>query len=95
VVIRVRESVHGAEVLAKLREIVRGYPGSKPLRLRLELAEGGCVMVDCPKGGVSIDPELRRRVDELLGEGNFRLMAAARTPSPRITNGRRRAMARA
>jgi len=94
VVIRVREDVHGGDLLPKLREIVRGYPGTKPLRLRLELADGGCVMIDCPKSGVAIDPELRRRVDELLGQGNFRIMAAARTPTQPATNGRRRALAR-
>jgi DNA polymerase-3 subunit alpha len=94
VVIRVREDVHGSDTLATLREIVRGYPGNKPLRLRLELADGGSVMLDCPKSGVTIDPELRRRVDELLGAGNFRLTAASRAPAPAAANGRRRAMAR-
>jgi DNA polymerase-3 subunit alpha len=93
VVIRVREEVHGVDVLAALREIVRGYPGPKPLRLRLELADGGVVMVDCAKSGVTIDAELRRRVDELLGPDNFRLVGAApRTASPHVTNGRRRAV---
>jgi DNA polymerase-3 subunit alpha len=95
VLIRVREDVHGVDALATLREIVRGYPGNKPLRLRLELADGGCVMLDA-KGGVTIDPELRRRVDVLLGAGNFRLQggAAKSTPAPQYNNGRRRAMAR-
>ncbi len=46
VMIRVREDEHGVETLTSLREIIRGYPGSKPLRLRLELAEGGSVMLD-------------------------------------------------
>ena len=94
VLIRVREDVHGETALSTLREIVRGYPGNKPLRLRLELADGGCVTIDCPKSGVTIDPELRRRVDELLGAGNFRLLAASRAPSPPATNGRRRALVR-
>jgi DNA polymerase-3 subunit alpha len=96
VLVRLREDVHGADALATLREIVRGYPGSKPLRLRLELTAGGCVTLDCAKSSVTIDPELRRRVDDLLGPGNFRLIGAApRTapPSP-AANGRRRAMAR-
>jgi DNA polymerase-3 subunit alpha len=94
VMIRVREDEHGIEALTTLREIVRGYPGSKPLKLRLELADGGCVVLDCPKSGVTIDSELRRRVEELLGPGNFRLMAGARTPPPAATNGRRRALVR-
>jgi DNA polymerase-3 subunit alpha len=94
VVIRVREDMHGIDALNKLREIVRGYPGTKPLRLRLELADGGCVSIDCPKSGVTIDPELRRRVDELLGSGNFRLLSAPRTTAPHATNGRRRTLVR-
>jgi DNA polymerase-3 subunit alpha len=93
VLIRVREETHGVDALTTLREIVRGYPGSKPLRLRLELADGGCVVLDA-KSGVSIDPELRRRVDELLGGDNFRLQGGAPKPStvPHNGNGRRRAM---
>jgi DNA polymerase-3 subunit alpha len=95
VVIRVREDTHGIDLLTPLREIVRGYPGPKPLRLRLELADGGCVLLECGKNGVTIDPELRRRVDDLLGTGNFRLIGAAPKPaSPQNGNGRRRAMAR-
>ena len=95
VLIRVREDVHGADALGTLREIVRGYPGNKPLKLRLELAEGGCVMLDA-KSGVTIDPELRRRVEELLGTGNFRLQGGApkSTPAPHNGNGRRRQLAR-
>jgi DNA polymerase-3 subunit alpha len=95
VVIRVREETHGPDVLPALREIVRGYPGPKPLRLRLELVDGGCVVLECAKSGVTIDAELRRRVEELLGAGNFRLVGA--TPRPAASNGasnRRRAMAR-
>jgi DNA polymerase-3 subunit alpha len=94
VLIRVREDAHGTEALVKLREILRGYPGNKPLRLRLELADGGCVTIDCPKSSVAIDPELRRRVDELLGGGNFRLLSAPRIPAPHSTNGRRRTLVR-
>jgi DNA polymerase-3 subunit alpha len=94
VLIRVREEEHGADALSTLREIVRGYPGNKPLKLRLELADGGCVTLDCPKSSVTIDPELRRRVDELLGSGNFRLVAGSRTPPAPATNGRRRALVR-
>ena len=96
VIIRLLEDAHGPETLTALREIVRGYPGNKPLRLRLELAAGGCVTLDCPKSGVAIDPELRRRVDDLLGPGNFRLLGAAprSAPPPHAANGRRRVLAR-
>jgi DNA polymerase-3 subunit alpha len=94
--VRVREEQNGGELLTALREIVRGYPGNKPVRLRLELIGGGVVTLDCPKSSVSIDPELRRRVEELLGPGSFRLTAAPPRPAPQqqTSNNRRRAMAR-
>jgi DNA polymerase-3 subunit alpha len=97
VLIRVREDTHGSEILTSLREIVRGYPGTKLLRLRLDLAEGGSVTLDCTKSAVAIDPELRRRVEELLGPGSFRVIGGApkaSSPQQRATNNGRRAMAR-
>jgi DNA polymerase-3 subunit alpha len=72
VTICVTEDRHGEASLAKLREIVRGYPGAKPLKLRLDLADGGSILLDS-KLPVTIDPELRRRVDDLLGPGYFRV----------------------
>jgi len=94
VLIRLREDTHGIDALTPLREIVRGYPGNKPLKLWLDLAEGGSVTLDCAKSAVSIDPELRRRVEELLGPGSFRVTGAAPKPTPPPANNRRRAMAR-
>ncbi|HVT29728.1 MAG TPA: DNA polymerase III subunit alpha, partial [Lacipirellulaceae bacterium] len=96
VLIRVRENGNDSDVLASLREIVRGYPGNKPLRLRLELADGGVVTMDCSKSSVTIDPELRRRVEDLLGSGSFRLTAATSRPAlhQQAANNRRRAMVR-
>jgi DNA polymerase-3 subunit alpha len=95
--IRVREDMHGEEALGKLREIVRGYPGPKPLRLHLALADGGAVTIECAGGGVALNPELRRRVDDLLGPGNFKLIAGAPRPTvtaPAPSQARRRELAR-
>jgi DNA polymerase-3 subunit alpha len=96
VMIRVREETQGIEILTPLREIVRGYPGNKALKLRLELADGGSVTLECAKSAVSLDPELRRRVEDLLGPGSFRVMGAAPKASPprQAANNSRRAMAR-
>jgi DNA polymerase-3 subunit alpha len=94
VLIRLREDMHGNGGLEKLREIVRGYPGNKPLKLRLDLADGSSVTLDCPNGRVEINSELRRRVDDLLGPGNFKLVGAAPRATPPPANGRRRAMER-
>jgi DNA polymerase-3 subunit alpha len=91
--IRVREDRHGADGLEKLREIVRGYPGQKNLRLRLDLTDGSSVQLDCPRS-VELDAELRRRVEELLGPGHFSLVGEAPKPvAARPQNGRRPAMA--
>jgi DNA polymerase-3 subunit alpha len=96
VLIRIREDTHGIEKLTPLREIVRGYPGTKPLKLRLDLAEGGNVTLECAKSAVSIDPELRRRVEELLGPGSFKISGSPpkSTPPARGAQNGRRQMAR-
>ena len=93
--IRVREDEHGIDALEKLREIVRGYPGTKPLKIHLALADGGSVTFDCPNYNVAIDPELRRRIEDLLGPANFKFIPGGqRTAPPPPQNGRRPAMAR-
>ena len=90
VVIHVREGDHGAEGLETLREILRGYPGQKGMKLRLNLADGGSVQLDCQRK-IDLNPELRRRVDELLGPGSFRLVSAPPAPKgPTKRNGRER-----
>jgi DNA polymerase III subunit alpha len=93
--VRVREEDHGIEALEKLREIVRGYPGPKPLKIHLSLADGGGITLDCPKYNVAIDAELRRRIEDLLGPANFKFIPGGqRTAPPPPQNGRRPAMAR-
>jgi DNA polymerase III subunit alpha len=93
--VRVREEDHGIEALEKLREIVRGYPGPKPLKIHLSLTDGGGITLDCPKYNVAIDAELRRRIEDLLGPANFKFIPGGqRTAPPPPQNGRRPAMAR-
>ena len=41
------------------------------------LADGTRVPCNCDTFRVAINPEMRGRVDELLGPGNFRLITAA------------------
>jgi DNA polymerase-3 subunit alpha len=93
--VRVREDEHGIDALEKLREIVRGYPGTKPLKIHLSLADGGTITMDCPNHSVAVDPELRRRIEDLLGAANFKFIPGGqRTAPPPQQNGRRPAMAR-
>jgi DNA polymerase-3 subunit alpha len=80
--IRVLESEHGLKKLEMLHEILRGYPGSAELQLIVGLADGGQVSCRCDGLKIRIDPEMRRRVDELLGPGHFRLITAPPSSSP-------------
>ncbi|MFV2066302.1 MAG: DNA polymerase III subunit alpha [Pirellulales bacterium] len=78
VVVRVHEGQHDHRVLQQLREIVRGYPGDKSLTLLLCLNDGWRVELKCETQPIQLHPELRRRVDDLLGPGNFQLVGDAR-----------------
>jgi DNA polymerase-3 subunit alpha len=75
VMIRLFEQLHGAKALEQLYEILRGYPGQCELQLVLSLVDGTRVPMTC-KTRIENNPEMRRRVEDLLGPGNFRLLAA-------------------
>jgi len=92
VVIRVDEEIHGADKLSLIREVVRAYPGNCELHLMLRLIDGSRVLLKSNRLRVEINEELRGRINELLGEGNFQLMTAKPTPSPPRPKGRRGAM---
>jgi DNA polymerase-3 subunit alpha len=79
IVVRVIEETHGVAALDKLHEILRGYPGTCELQLLICLADGTRVPCRCEKLRVSINTEMRSRVDDLLGPGNFRLITASPT----------------
>ena len=86
-VIRVQEEQHGQQGLKQLREIVRGYPGNKRLRLRLDLTTGGQVWIDSSGSGVELNKELNDRIDQLLGPGNRLLEKAPPKPQQRAPAG--------
>ena len=89
IIVRVDEQKHGEEGLKNLREILRGYPGECELQLLLQLADGSKVHLKCDKMSVELGAEMRSRVDDLLGPGNFRLL----TNKPRMNGSKRRASA--
>ncbi len=92
VVIRVDEEVHGTEKLSTIREVVRAYPGSCELSLMLRLMNGSRVLLKSNRLRVEINEELRNRINDLLGEGNFQLMTSKPTPGPARPKGRRGAL---
>jgi len=88
--IRVLEETHGQEKLEQLHEVLRGYPGSQELQLVLCLADGSRVSCNCDEFRVAVNGEMRSRVDDLLGPGNFRLITAAPGNAAGRANGRSR-----
>lgn len=78
--------------LQDLREILRGYPGKCELNLVIALNDGSRVHLKSESMAVDLNPEMRSRIDALLGPGNFQLIAAppsARKPKPANGNGSR------
>ena len=84
-VIRVDEESADDETLAKVREIVRGYPGSCELHLMLQLQDGSRVFLKSHRIQVELTAELRQRLDDLLGPGRLQLI----TSRPSGGNGKR------
>ncbi|TWU41759.1 DNA polymerase III subunit alpha [Novipirellula artificiosorum] len=72
--VRIDEQEHTPETLNRLREILRGYPGPKEMLISLSLIEGEIVHMKSDKYKVDITPELRTRIDDLLGTGHYKLM---------------------
>jgi DNA polymerase-3 subunit alpha len=79
--IRLNESTHGAERLEKLYEVLRGYPGDCEVQLALWLADGAKVYLKSERLRVELNAQLRDRLDDLLGPGNVKLLAAPPRPS--------------
>jgi DNA polymerase-3 subunit alpha len=84
VVIRVDQERHAQRGLEQLYEILRGYPGNCELQLVLQLDDGSRVHLKSDRVRVDLTPELRHRVDDLLGPGNLKLVSAPHKPA---TNG--------
>ncbi|MCU0960243.1 MAG: OB-fold nucleic acid binding domain-containing protein, partial [Pirellulaceae bacterium] len=87
VVIRIDPRIHGPDVLPKVREIVRCYPGTRSLELVLSLDDGSRVHLTSERLHLEIHPELRERVENLLGPGHYQLVTAP--PKPSNGNGQR------
>ena len=89
ILIRLDETRHSEQHLETLRQIVRGYPGNRELQLLLALADGSRVSLQCEGARVELDPEMRTRVEDLLGPGALRLLAAppAVVPAPKSRSG--------
>ena len=74
--IRLQEDAGAAERFERLYEILRGYPGKCRVDLVLTLADGSPVYFKSEKVRIAVEPELRTRLDDLLGPGQVRLITA-------------------
>ena len=72
--LRLSERDHDPNTMARLREIIRGYPGSQELLFSMELDEGEMVHLKSDKYRIEITSELRSRIDDLLGAGHYKLL---------------------
>ncbi|MCY2995766.1 MAG: DNA polymerase III subunit alpha [Planctomycetota bacterium] len=76
--------------LKRVHEIVRGYPGNRDLHFLFSLSDGSLVQLRSQRLKVDITPELRRRVDDLLGPGHLRLITSPPKPDNSRQNSNRR-----
>jgi DNA polymerase-3 subunit alpha len=81
--IRIDEAQHGTGALAKVREILRFYPGDRELHISLQLEDGQKVLVKSNSMRVAVDDEMRNRIIDLLGPTCFHYITAP----PRTGNG--------
>jgi DNA polymerase-3 subunit alpha len=84
--IHVDERSHGEAVVPKLREILRGYPGSRKVSFLIRTNDGTRVELSADKQRVDIGPELRIRLNDLLGENSHHLIRSM----PKLKSGRDR-----
>lgn len=68
------ESKHKPELIKKMREILKGYPGTRDVLVAVRLGTGETVHIKSDKQKVAISPELRSRLDDLLGPDSHRLL---------------------
>ncbi len=90
IIVRVNEEGHPAEAIKNLYEVVRGYPGDRELQLAVYLRDGSQVYLKSQKVRVDITPELRARIDDLLGPGNLQLITSPPTVAPAARHSARR-----
>ncbi|WP_168564516.1 DNA polymerase III subunit alpha [Crateriforma spongiae] len=72
--IRFDEIEHDANTMNSVREIIRGYPGSKELLITIGLRDGETVHLKSDRFRVDVTPELRDRLDDLMGSGHYKLL---------------------
>ncbi len=86
--IHLNQETHAEELIGQLNEVLRGYPGKMDVLVALKMKSGDLVQLKSKKHRVQITPELRGRLDDLLGSNSHRLMVSP--PKPKQGQDRRR-----
>jgi DNA polymerase-3 subunit alpha len=82
IVVRIVESEHPADILEKVREVVRSSPGNSELQLAVVLEDGSRVFLRSQRVRIEISRELQERLESLLGAGHLQLLTTKpRAPS--------------
>ncbi|MEZ6149942.1 MAG: DNA polymerase III subunit alpha [Pirellulaceae bacterium] len=87
--IHVDQERHAEELLGRLNEVLRGYPGNMEVLVALRLNTGDVVQMKSRRHKVEITPELRGRLDDLLGSDSHRLMISPPKPKQHSGGGRK------
>ncbi len=86
--INVIQEKHDIGLLPHLNEVLRGYPGNMEVLVALQMESGETVQLRSRKHRVAITPELRGRLDDLLGAESHSLMVSP--PKAKQGGGKRR-----
>ncbi|MFK7737662.1 MAG: DNA polymerase III subunit alpha [Pirellulaceae bacterium] len=87
--LNVQQARHSEEILPKLNEVLRGYPGNMEVSVALKMESGDVIQLVTRKHRVSITPELRGRLDDLLGADSHALLVSPPKPQAGRSGGRR------
>ena len=68
------EAKHPQELIPRIAEILRGYPGDREVQFEVKTNSGELVQLVSLKHKIRVDTELRNRLDDLLGPASHRLL---------------------
>lgn len=79
--IQLNQENHDEGTVNSLKEILRGYPGTTEVLVSVSLDSGENVQLVARKHKVSITPELRGRLEDLLGEAGHQVVVTPPKPA--------------
>ncbi|MDH3717278.1 MAG: DNA polymerase III subunit alpha [Planctomycetota bacterium] len=87
--VRLDEASDGLQLIEQLYEILRRYPGEGELELQLILQDGTAAHCKCDDLKIDPNPEMRARVEQLVGRGSFVPLTTRPAQVPANGSGRR------